>query len=99
MPPNARNTDPDTSHAAASVTNSDRLRSRVFAALRKAGYHGMTDDELVDCIGTYKPTTVTSRGRLSRGGLVADSGIRRKSHRGCDQIVWVLAEFVNEVCQ
>jgi hypothetical protein len=52
---------------------------------------GMTDDEIAARLPTcYPPTVKSARSRLSGQGLLVDSGVRRPSVRGRDQIVWKL---------
>lgn len=52
---------------------------------------GMTDDEIAARLPTvYPPTCKSARSRLSGLGLLVDSGERRPSIRGRDQIVWTL---------
>jgi len=95
----ARNSDPETSRQAAIVAARSELKLQVLKAMTNAGTHGLTDDELVNQLRSFKATTVTSRGRLSRTGVVVDSGMRRNSDRGCPQIVWVLATNKREIGQ
>ena len=96
--PRHRMTDPETAvNAAASITPG-RTEQHILDAFAKLGYRkprhqvGFTDDELVRWFaGTiYGPTLKTARRRLARDGRLRDSGLRRPSDRGRDQIVWVL---------
>jgi hypothetical protein len=85
----ARLFDPATSYQAARVIG-EGVEHAVYRA--HCANDGMTDDELVKgCPGFYGPTLKSARSRLAKRGLLADSGQRRKSDRGCDSIVWVLA--------
>ena len=53
----------------------------------------MTDDELCDrLIGHYPPTVKTARSRLSKAGVLVDSGERRMSNHNRPSIVWRLAK-------
>lgn len=94
----ARFGDPDTSQAAASKitgrTERDILavyRAKFEAYPSLGRDHGFTDDELVAWLPTvYPPTVKSARSRLSKQGLLIDSGARRPSNRGVSQIVWRL---------
>lgn len=95
--PRARRTDPDTSRAAAQAQTGGVeaviLSTFAYAAHlwgRERG--GLTDDDLAGILAKdfYGPTVKTARSRLSKRGLLIDSGARRKSARGRDQIVWRL---------
>lgn len=89
--PLARAGDPDTSRQAAQSVTRGMLEKRILAQM---GLHGpMTDDELCTCpwLRHYHPPTVkTARSRLSRAGLLVDSGERRLSNRGRKSVVWRL---------
>lgn len=88
--PRARATDPETSHqAAASV----EAWVQDNALLKKFAIHGaLTDDELsAVCPLWWPPTVKSARSRLKNLGLLVDSGERRPSQRGRNQIVWKLA--------
>jgi hypothetical protein len=91
----ARFTDPDTSQAAAASITPGRTERLVLHAFRVHAYDrdcGMNDDELVAyCPALHGPTAKSARSRLAKAGLLVDSGVRRKSNRGRDQIVWRLA--------
>jgi len=95
-----RRTDPETSTAAAWSLTPGHTEAAVldaFCGLRGVGY---TDDELAAALAPqhYGPTVKSARSRLShvdertqRPALLVDSGTRRPSVRGRDQIVWRLA--------
>lgn len=87
--PRARAADTQTAlDAAKSVTpgRTETLILDLFARERC----GMTADEvsarLPQC---YPPTAVSALSRLSKAGLLVDSGVRRPSIRGRSQTVWV----------
>ena len=85
--PRHRRTDPDTSkHAARSVSpRTEQLIEAIFA-----GGGRFTDDELADALRDhYKPTVVSARSRLAKRGVLKDSGQRRLSARGREQVVWM----------
>ena len=90
--PRARATDTGTALSAARSITPGRTEQRILDAYRQVPRHGMTDDELAVALAPMYPATVkTARSRLLRAGLLRDSGKRRPSARGRDQIVWVLA--------
>lgn len=87
----SRSSDPDTSRAAAQWI-SKGVENAVRGAFRRGPANGYTDDEL--CVRLYDlhaPTVKSARSRLSKRGLLVDSGERRLSDRGRAQIVWRLA--------
>lgn len=90
----ARNTDPETSHAAAKSVGSDRIRSSqkiILNLLRKFG--PMTDAEIAGLmkVGFSPSGTRTRRKELVDKGLVRDSGNRKRTSSGRSTIVWVAA--------
>jgi len=87
----ARRTDPATSHAAAAdaQTNANTHRARVLAALREAGWNGLTDFELGDRLGLQQTSAGKRRGELRDAGLVVDSGRKRRAPSGSAAIVWI----------
>ena len=88
--PAARRTDPDTSHAAAASITPGRTERMILSLLYPALI--LTDDEICELLGSLHPPTVKSaRSRLTKAGLLVDTGERRPSNRGRDQIVWRLA--------
>jgi len=90
----ARTSDPDTSRAAARTIGKG-TETAVMAAHCKGVFYswaGLTDDELAEIMdGWHPPTVKSARSRLSRRGLLVDSGERRLSSRGRAQIVWQVA--------
>jgi hypothetical protein len=100
----ARNTDPQTSHAAAvSVDDLTEKQSCVLAvfnlASHTAGADGLTDEELIEMY--YNPALLnvqqsesgirTRRSELVTKCKIKDSGVRRKTKAGRQSIVWTLA--------
>lgn len=84
--PRWRSTDPDTSrHAAEGVTGrTEQLIVAVFDTC-----NNLSDDELCARLpDLYPPTVKTARSRLTKAGRLVDSGMRRPSIRGRDQVVW-----------
>jgi hypothetical protein len=88
--PTARQSDPDTSHEAASrvapKASTDRLR--VLHCLQDAGAQGKTDFELAEELGGLQTSLGVRRGELVKLGLVENSGTRRNSPSGSPAIVW-----------
>ena len=89
----ARISDPDTATAAAQSITPGRTERLLLAMFKSNRFQvGYTDDELCSEIrGAHPPTLKTARSRLSKAGLLEDSGLRRQSNRGRAQIVWRLA--------
>lgn len=87
--PAARRTDPETSHQAAESVPAGAVEARVLAMFRL--FQALTDDELADQLPEHHPpTTKSARSRLSKAGVLFDSGMRRPSNRGRQMIVWEL---------
>ena len=102
--PVARNTDPDTSHAAALSVGDLRPRQMaVYEILADAGDRGMTDEELLDayqrCSGAaygqprQSPSGIrTRRAELVAGRLAVRTGERRRMKTGRMAQVWRTVE-------
>lgn len=90
--PNARHTDPQTSHEAAqSVTNLTATKQSILKALN----HPRTDIDLIEAYRNLKTAPRASesgirsrRAELVVAGLVVDTGERRKLSSGRQAIVW-----------
>jgi hypothetical protein len=89
--PNARTTDPETSHEAAmSVTNITPLKQEILQRLMTP----MTDTDLYETLRTGSRLIVTESGVRSRrselvqAGLVRDTGERVRLATGRRAIVW-----------
>ena len=90
--PRARATDTVTALSAARSVTPGRTEARILAEFVVSPWRGFTDDEIADRLAPmYPPTVKTARSRLTGAGRLVDSGRRRLSNRGRDQIVWVLA--------
>ena len=89
--PQARAGDPSTSRDAAAAQRDPRgVEAAILVAFADIG--PCTDDELCDELACWYPPTVKSaRSRLSKRGLLVDTGCTRPSLRGCQQKVWQLA--------
>jgi len=88
VPQNYRNTDPDTSRAAAAdkpVRLTDRERA---LALHRAHPDGLTDFELADLMDRQQTSAGKRRGELAALGYIRDSGRRRPAPSGSKAIVW-----------
>jgi hypothetical protein len=97
--PNARTTDPQTSHdAAASVNNLSQTKQWIIGALT---LKSMSDEKLFEYHNAYdrmgdaiyvSPSGLRSRrAELVAAGLVIDSGERTKMRSGRQAIVWAVA--------
>ena len=81
---------PDTSIQAAESIDVNRLEGMVLKAIRNAGSNGMTQAELLATFRDYSYSSITARpSALKRKGLVVDSGLRRPSASGRNQMVLV----------
>ena len=90
--PRARAVDTQTALDAARSITPGRTEALILQQFGMC-FFGMTDDELAGALApAHAPTVKTARSRLSKRGRLIDSGRRRPSVRGRDQIVWVLAE-------
>jgi predicted ArsR family transcriptional regulator len=89
--PRARAVDTQTAlDAAKSITpgRTETLILDLFARERC----GMTDDEIAARLAQcYSPTVRSARSRLTKAGLLVDSGERRPSGRGRTMIAWRVA--------
>jgi hypothetical protein len=90
----ARNTDPETSHAAASSVGD--LRPRQVAVLDVLRRCGPCHDEAIAAFYTGPPQSPsglrTRRRELVDAGLVRDSGDRARLQTGRQSIVWEVVE-------
>lgn len=91
--PLARTTDPDTSHEAAAKVLPG-MEAEIWGIVL-ASAEGMTDDEL--CAHPlmrehHPPTVKTARSRLTKAGLVHDTGERRINARNRKMVVWAVTE-------
>lgn len=85
----ARQSDPDTSHAAArdAAPNAQTNRALALRLLRDHP-NGLTDFELAALTGLQQTSIGKRRGELRDAGLVYDTGERRPSPSGSKAIVW-----------
>lgn len=89
--PNARATDPDTSHRAAQRKRLtvDKDRAAVLS-VHAENPKGLTDFELAEIMGRQQTSVGKRRGELRDAGYIEDSGFRRPSPSGSSAIVWRL---------
>lgn len=80
----------DTSIAAAAdiALKLGRLQLLAEEAIRAAGYHGLTADELAARLSLDRWSIQPRTTELKRKGLVVDSGMRRANCTGKSAIVW-----------
>lgn len=90
-PPSARNTDPDTSVAAALRNLQGRVTDRKMA-LGHLFRHpdGLTDFELADIMRRQQTSAGKRRGELRDLGLVSATEARRSAPSGSPAIVWAI---------
>jgi hypothetical protein len=80
----------DTSIEAAESIDVNKLEGMVLNAIRAAGANGMTQTELLAKFPGYSYSSITARpSALKRKGLIEDSGLRRPTANGRNQIVLV----------
>ena len=89
--PAHRNAPDGTSEVAAEKIESEAptLRAKVYAMIRLAGEHGVTDEEGESWLEMRHQTYTPRRGELVRLGLVVDSGQRRKTRGNRPAAVWI----------
>lgn len=83
--------DVDTSIAAANALapKLGRLQRLAENAIREAGLHGLTADELAARLGMDRWSIQPRTSELRRKGLIRDSGLRRPNATGKQAIVWI----------
>lgn len=83
----------DTSIAAADAIapKLGRLQQMAQAAIRDAGTHGLTADELAAWLEMDRWSIQPRTSELKRKGLIRDSGQRRPNATGKLAIVWIAA--------
>jgi hypothetical protein len=68
-----------------------RLQRMVLAAIRDAGWIGLTADEIADRLKMERWSVQPRTSELKLRGLIRDSGARRPNMTGKQAIVWVAA--------
>lgn len=82
----ARNSDPDTSHAAARTAERIVLTAAVLDVVHRCG--PSTVCEVAHALGINAWRTSKRMSDLKNDGLVVDTGTRRRGDSGRHQIVW-----------
>jgi hypothetical protein len=94
--PDARSSDPETSHEAAAA-QTPRKNGPLHAAVLLLLYweNGLTDEDLSDKLGGPESSPRKRRGELQEAGLVEAVG-KAKSRFGHSMIVWDLTDLGHE---
>ncbi len=81
----------DTSIAAADAITPKlgRLQRMAAAAIKDAGPHGLTADELSAALDLDRTSIQPRTSELRRKGVIRDSGNRRRNRSGKLAIVWI----------
>lgn len=87
--PGHRNVETSIDAAAALSPKLGRLQRMAEGAIRDAGEHGLTADELAARLDLDRWSTRPRTSELRRKGVVRDSGQRRPNSSGKLAIVWV----------
>ena len=88
--PGHRNVDTSIAAANALAPKLGRLQRMALAAVRDAGWQGLTADELAARLDMDRWSIQPRLSELKRKGLVTDSGQRRRNVTGKQAIVWVV---------
>jgi hypothetical protein len=94
----ARNSDPNTSKAAAASMNAllPQTEQEVYDAILSGRDGGATWDEITVWTG-MRPGTISPRfTQLVKKGRIFDSGLTRKGDSGRKQTVWIADKFATE---
>jgi DNA-binding MarR family transcriptional regulator len=88
----------ETSIAAAEAVapNLGRLQRLALAAITARGAFGLTADELAEVLNLDRYSIQPRTSELSRKGLIADSGLRRRNASRRRAIVWTLPQYKRE---
>ena len=89
--PGHRNVETSIAAATALAPKLGRLQRMAEAAIRDAGAHGLTADELAERLGLDRWSIQPRTSELKRKGLIRDSGRRRLNASGKMAIVWIAA--------
>ena len=87
--PGHRNVETSIAAAMALAPQLGRLQRITLAAIREAGWIGLTADELAARLGMDRWSIQPRTSELKRKGLIRDSGRRRPNATGKSAIVWV----------
>jgi hypothetical protein len=78
--------------AQAIADHASEQRTEVYLCIRKAKHGGRTWDECVAILGC----SPTANGRVTELvdlALICDAGVKRKTRRGRNAVVWIATEF------
>ena len=87
--PGHRNVDTSIAAADALAPKLGRLQRMAETAIRDAGLHGLTADELAKRLDLDRWSIQPRTSELKRKGLIRDSGLRRPNASGKRAIVWI----------
>lgn len=93
--PGHRNVEASIAAADALAPKLARLQRMAEAAIRDAGPHGLTADELAVRLELDRYSIQPRTSELRRKGLIRDSGKRRPNATGKQAIVWVAVSQAN----
>jgi len=88
----AKNTDPETSHLAAQMSDRASQRIQVLKYLESRGGEGATDYEIGRDLGILRTSAGKRRHELREIGLVEDAGFNRLTDTGSTAIVWKIKD-------
>lgn len=89
--PGHRSVDTSVAAAEALAPKLGRLQRMAEAAIRDAGWIGLTADELAERLGMDRWSIQPRTSELKHKGLIRDSGQRRPNSTGKLAIVWIAA--------
>lgn len=89
--PGHRNVETSIAAADAIAPKLGRLQRMALGAIRDAGGHGLTADELAARLNVDRWSIQPRASELKRKGLIRDSGRRRRNCSGKLAIVWIAA--------
>lgn len=89
--PGHRSAETSVAAADALISKLGRLQHMAQSAIREAGPHGLTADELAERLDMNRWSIQPRTSELKRKGLICDSGKRRRNATGKMAIVWVSA--------
>lgn len=90
--PGHNSTDTSTEAAKAIKGKANHLQEIVYCFIAARGPSGSTASEASEALGRWRDTVGPRLTELKEAGYVVDSGLRRKSPRGKNEIVWVTVE-------
>lgn len=89
--PGHRQVDTSIAAAEALAPKLGRLQRMAAAAIREAGAHGLTADEVAARLEMDRWSIQPRTSELRRKGVIHDSGQRRRNSSGKGAIVWIAA--------